>query len=659
VHAHRAKAGAGSWTAKSPVVVEEVVPMPVQPRLIVGTAGHVDHGKTALLRRLTGINTDRWREEQERGLTIDLGFAYLDLPSGDRLAFIDVPGHERFLHNMLAGVSGIDVVLLTVAADEGVMPQTREHVAILDLLEVSEGIVVITKADRADDELIQLVRSEVEELLAPTSLAGSPFVITSAQTGQGLAELVELLDKVARRPSGHDVDGPTRMPLDRSFTLAGHGTVVTGSLLRGRLVEGQRVEILPRGLVSRVRRLEAHGETVAQIEAPARVGVNLADVASEEVRRGDQLVEPGSMRPTWLLDVELRLIADAAAPLKQRSYVRLHLGTAEMNARVVLLDGREALLPGDTTFAQLALDRQVAAAVGDHYVVRGGSPLTTIGGGVVLDPHPRHHRPRRPEVLAALEAAKAGSQADRAVAVVARHRLAGVGEDDLRRELQVTAEALRGTMSALESEGRVEQIAGRWVAADVSAEAREKIREALQTYHQQRPLRAGRPLRELQTTVGVEAPVLQRLLAPMVEAGEIEVEGGLVRLAGHKPRPHEDHQKLVEQVLEQVKAAGLQAPTREEVLEKLGGGEEAHDLLSYLVGQGDVVQVGNFVFARQSVEKAETVLREKLSAKAFTAAEARDALGSTRKYVVPLLEYFDRAGLTIRRGDERRIRQEN
>ncbi len=632
--------------------------MSPQPRLVIGTAGHVDHGKTALIQRLTGINTDRWREEQERGLTLDLGFAYFDLPSGDRAGIVDVPGHERFIHNMLAGVSGIDVVMLTVAADEGVMPQTREHVAILDLLGVSRGVVVITKADRADEDLIGLVREEATELLARTPLAGSPVVVTSAVTGQGLDELVAELDRVAEQVQPRDIEGPARMPVDRSFTIAGHGTVVTGSLQRGRLREGQEVEIIPAGLRSRLRRLEVHGETVREVAAPARVGVNTSDVAKGQVARGAQVVEPGSMRVAWLLDVELRMIAAPLPPLKQRALVRLHIGTAEVNARVVLLDGREALSPGDVTFAQLRLEQPVAAAAKDHFVIRGSSPLTTLGGGVVLDPRPGRHRAGRSEVLQALTAAREGSDVDRVVGLIARRGRAGITAEELRREMQLTGEAMAELLGRAAAAGRTESLAGRWVSAEQAAELRTGSLRALQSYHGRRPLQAGMPVRDLGAEMELDSQPLQELLAGLTAQGAVVMEEGRVRLAEHRPSPGPAQQARIDEVLRAVQRGGFQPPTRGEVLAPLGAGEEAQDLLAYMIEHGDVVVLADLVYASETVEQARALLREHFAGRSFTAAEARDALGSTRRFVVPLLEHLDRSGFTLRRGDDRRIREE-
>ncbi len=632
--------------------------MSSQSRFIIGTAGHVDHGKTALVRRLTGINTDRWREEQERGLTIDLGFAYFDLPSGERVGFVDVPGHERFIHNMLAGVTNIDAVLLVVAADEGVRPQTAEHVAILDLLGISCGLVVLTKADRADEELLELVREDVEQLLAPTSLAGSPVIVTSAATGQGFDELATALDALAAKAEPHDIDGPARMPLDRSFTLPGHGTVVTGSLVRGCLTEGQDVEIIPAGLRARVRRLEVHGESLRTVAAPARVGVNLADVATGDLGRGDQLVEPGSMRVTWLLDCELRLIPSAPAPLKQRARVRLHISTAEVNASLLLLDGRRELQPGDICFTQLQLEQPVAAAPGDRFVIRGSSPLMTLGGGVVLDPRPRRHRAGREEVLSALRALKEGSVVDRALQTLARRGTRGMTADELRREMQLTAEATTALLARAEEENQAQSLGGVWVVAEHAAALRDAVLSSLEDYQSSHPLQPGMPLRDLQVSTHLEAQPLQDLLASLVSEGALVVESGRVRLAGRSATPSPEQQQRIDALLDELRRARFQPPTRDAALERLGGGQEAPDLLAYLVEGGAVVPLGDLVFAPETLDEAKKLLREALGGRTFTVADARDVLGSTRKYVVPLLEYLDRSGFTLRRGDERGFRDE-
>jgi selenocysteine-specific elongation factor len=627
------------------------------PRLIIGTAGHVDHGKTELIRALTGINADRWREEQERGMTIDLGFAYLDLPGGGRAAIVDVPGHERFIHNMLAGATGIDLVLLVVAADEGVMPQTREHVAILDLLGVSEGIVVLTKADRADADMIEIVREDVRDLLATTGLADAPQVVTSARTGEGMDDLVRAVDEAAGRVRAHDVDGPARMPIDRSFTIGGHGTVVTGSLLRGRLRVGQQVAIIPAGLETRVRRLEVHGDFVDEIAAPARVGANLADVPRDSIHRGDQLVEPASMPASWLLDVELRLLPTAKRPLRQRAPIFVHMLTAEASGRAALLDGRDALAPGETAVAQVRLDRRVACAAGDRFVVRAYSPPTTIGGGVVLDPAPRRHRTGRVEIVEAVEAMRSGSPLRMVEEMVRQRGRAGATTDEVRLHLQLTAEQVDEVIRQAAEAGAIAWIGDRWVAGEEHGRLTGLIADALADYHRRQPLRLVMPMRDLQAATNAPLAALQAIVRAMAEAGRVVADKGGARLADHAPSLCGEIGKLAEKAMATIRAAGMDAPDRAAALQALGGDEGAPGLLDYLLAQGDLVAVGDHIYAAEALAEAQDILRRHFTGRAFTVAVARDALASTRKYIVPLLEHFDRTGFTTRRGDERRLRE--
>ncbi len=628
-----------------------------QPGLIIGTAGHVDHGKTELIRRLTGIDTDRLREEKERGMTIVLGYAYFDLPSGVRAGIVDVPGHERFVHNMLAGVTGIDLVLLVVAADEGVMPQTREHVAILDLLGVENALVVITKADRADLDMIEVVKQEVAELLRGTTLDGAPVVVTSALTGEGFDELVRRLDEEAARVKPHEVNGPARMPIDRSFVIAGHGTVVTGSLIRGRLRLGDEVEILPAGVAARVRRLEVHGELMEQIAAPARVGANLADVAKDQVGRGNQLVEPGSIRPTWRMDVELRVIADAPRPLPHGATVQFHLGTDEVQARVRWVEKRDAVEPGGRAFAQIETERPIVAAAGDRFVIRAWSPLTTVGGGVVLDAHPRRHRRGRPEVIQRLQALRDGTPAQRAAEVVEARGRRGASAEQVARELQVTEDMALAALRQALDEGHVAQIGGRWLARQVVRQAREAVVAALEQYHRRHPLRRAMPLRELQQAAGgLTREVLDALLRELEVDGTVLRAPGGLRLASHTPEPTPQQQAAMQKALAAAERAGFHPPTRQQLLATLGGGSQAFDLLAHLIERGDLVEVGEYLWAAAAVEQAKRALAEAFGERPFTVAQARDVLGSTRKFVVPLMEYLDRTGFTVRRGDERRVR---
>src|SRR5690348_14346883 len=377
---------------------------------VIGTAGHVDHGKSTLIRALTGIDPDRLQEEKERGMTIDLGFAWLKLPDGQEVSIVDVPGHERFIHNMLAGVGGIDIALLVVAADEGVMPQTREHVAILDLLGISSGVVALTKSDLVDDEWLDLVQADVEEFLSGTSLRGAPMVPCSAVTGFGLDALKEVLEGLLEKERARPNTGRPRLPLDRVFTVAGFGTVVTGTLIDGELHLGEELEVQPRGLRTRVRGLQSHRKKLETVPAGTRTAVNLTGLAVEDLMRGQVLAAPGSLKPTRAVDARLRLVRDAH-PIKHNTEVSFHTGAAETLGKLSLLD-RDELQPGEEAWVQLRLQDEVAVARGDLFVLRLPTPSMTIGGGTIVEAHARRHRRRQSVVLEQLEVLAQGSPED-------------------------------------------------------------------------------------------------------------------------------------------------------------------------------------------------------------------------------------------------------
>ena len=627
------------------------------PNIIIGTAGHVDHGKTALIERLTGINADRLQEEQERGLTIDLGFAWFQLPSGAWAGIVDVPGHERFVKNMLAGATGIDLFLLVVAADEGVMPQTREHLTILDVLEIEAGIVVITKSDLVDAEMLELVTDDVAEALKGTVFESAPMVTTSATTGAGVDELVARLDEVAASVRPHDIAGPTRMQLDRVFTMKGFGTVVTGSLIRGRLKVDQELEIVPGGLRARVRSLEVYEQRVDEIPAPCRVGVNLAGLGKDELQRGDQLINPGSMSASWMLDVRLRLSPDADRPLAYRERVRIHHGSAELLGRVVLLEGEE-LAPGQETLAQCRLEAPVAAAAGDHFVIRRYSPSFAIGGGVVLDPTPSRHRRRESEALDRLRSLESGEVGDRARDWTRARGTRGFGAADLASGLQLDQERAERLVEELTEAGALTGLApGRYLDAGRADSFLQSVLGALESDHAENPLRPAMPTNELQTAL--EAPsqeLLQWALATLRERGLLAPEGSGWRLAEHELKLTDAQERAITDLERRAAEAELTPLSRDDVMDALGKVGEARALLEVAMDRGGVTSVGEFVMSRAALAQAASGLQELYRERgAFGISDVRDLWGSSRKYVVPILEHLDGTGFTRREGNVRHV----
>jgi selenocysteine-specific elongation factor len=626
---------------------------------VVGTAGHVDHGKSTLIRALTGIDPDRLREEKERGMTIDLGFAWLRLPSGLEVSIVDVPGHERFVHNMLAGVGGIDIALLVVAADEGVMPQTREHVAILDLLGVDTGVVALTKRDLVDDEWLELVQTDVADYLAETSLATAPIVACSATTGFGLDVLIETLERMLAQERRRPSNGLPRLPIDRVFTIAGFGTVVTGTLIDGELRLGQELEVQPGGLRARVRGLQTHRKKVDQVTAGTRTAVNLAGVAVEDLHRGQVLAPPAALRPTRAVDARLRLIRDVS-PVKHNAAVTFHTGAAETTARLGLLDG-DAIEPGEEAWVQLHLADEVALVRGDPFVVRLPSPSQTVGGGTVVEPHARRHRRRQPAVLARLSVLARGAPGDLLLQELHGHEPAELGE--LMRASGLPANVSREAVAELVGDERV-------VALDLSSNGsltlaarsllisrdgwlalRERAESLLGNYHRSYPLRQGLASEELRTRLGVGARAFTRVLARLEAEGVVVEEGPTVRLASHRVVFDADASRSIERVVALLREAGVAPPDRDEWEARLGVSRELSDAL---VAQGRLVEVvPELLYERATLdalcERIVAATRERPQ----TVAELRDLLDASRKYALGLLAYTDEHKLTRRVGDTR------
>lgn len=634
--------------------------MEERAQIIVGTAGHVDHGKTALVRALTGQDPDRLPDEKRRGITIDIGFAHLDLPGGRRLSFIDVPGHERFVRNMVAGVHGIDACLLVVAADEGVMPQTREHLDILRLLGVDRGLVAITKRDLVDDDWLELVREEVFGLLEGTGLAGAPLVAVSSRTGEGLEQLRAELERLFALAGGRPAHGPVRLPVDRSFTVAGFGTVVTGTLVSGTLREGDRLELLPAGRPVRVRGLQVHGRATPEARAGQRVAVNLAGLEWREVRRGDVLATPSAFRAETLFAARVQLLPSAAGGLRDGSRVRLHAGTQETVARVVWLEDvpQGTLAPGGAALARLHAARPVVAAYGDRILLRSLSPASTLGGGVVLDAGRRYRKRSAEDLnrLEALERREAGAlllpaleEAPQEVAALLRQ--AGASAGDGRRALE--AWAAEGRVRLL-LDGEVAAGARRWSSL-LEAAADGAVR-----YLELHPLRRGWPREEAWRALWphLDRRLGNRLLLEAERDGAIVLRGDVVLPPPERVPPMpEALVSAVERVAAAFSAAGLAPPSLEEVQAELGDAAPALEVVQHLVEEERLVPVADGLwFAREAVEAAAARVRAHLAGGgAASMSELREVLGTSRKYAVPLAEYFDRIRLTRREGDVRRL----
>ena len=623
--------------------------------LIVGTAGHIDHGKSALVRALTGTDPDRLKEEKERGITIDLGFAYLDLGQGRVVSFIDVPGHERFVRNMLAGAHGIDAVLLVVAADESVMPQTREHFHICRLLGITTGLVVLTKCDVADADSQTVAEMEARELVAGSFLEGAPVLRVSARTGHGLGELRDALAGLAGGLAARPAGGVLRLPVDRAFTMRGFGTVVTGTLVSGALAAGDEVELLPAGRRARVRGLQVHGQAVDRVDAGNRTAVNLAGVEVADVARGDVLARPGTLRSSRLLDVEVRVLP-GEKPLRDQSRVRVHVASAERLARVRLL-GAERAEPGRAVRAQLRLEAPAVAGRGDRLVLRSYSPAATIGGAVVLDPVPPTRR-RRDAVTAAAAPAVADAAAA-ARALVQQAGPAGIDTPSLAARLTVPpadVSALLAPDADLVALGRDPV----WYVARAALEGlAEATRVALERFHADNPLKAAMAREELRRRVFGRSPegTFERVLEALGTAGQARLVGDGVALARHAVRLSPQEEQARSALLEAARAARLQGVELDRVAAAARVTRPVLDrVASVLLAEGELRRVGEGLVDAHSLDALKTQVRERwppgsrLDVGAF-----KELTGLSRKFTIPLLEYLDRERVTRRSGNDRLV----
>jgi len=605
---------------------------------VLGTAGHIDHGKSVLVRALTGIDPDRLREEKERGMTIDLGFAWLRLPSGQEVGIVDVPGHERLIRNMLAGVGGIDLALLIIDANEGVMPQTREHLAILDLLGIKRGIAVITKKDLVDDEWLSLVEAEVEELLASTILSGAPVVAVSALTGDGLPELVSAIDKLLTSIEPKKDTGRPRLPIDRVFTMAGSGTIVTGTLIDSSLTVGQEVEIVPSGLRSRIRGLQTHKARVDTATLGSRVGANLVGIAASQLQRGEVLTKPDWLIATRTLTVQLRLLP------YHNTTVNFHTGAAQALAKVRLLEKQE-LKPDETGWANLSLNKPVALVKGDRFIVR--SSVETLGGGEVVDPHARRYRRFRPAVIESLRVRAQGTAEEVVMAVMETKQPLGL--PDLSAKSDLPAIEVEPAVESLAEQGKIIAIGKGehrlFLTASGWEQLVKKATSTLQEYHQKFPTRPGMPRAELVNRLKIganQAAILQRL----VDEGIASRDGTAIRLPTHQVQLTPAQQTKVDTFLKSLAQAPYSPPS--ELIPET-------DLLNLLITRGEVVKLtGDVVFSTSAYnEMVEKVTAHLKAHGKVTLAEVRDMFNTSRKYAMALLEHLDRAKITRRLGDER------
>jgi len=611
---------------------------------VLGTAGHIDHGKSVLVNALTGIDPDRLREEKERGMTIDLGFAWLKLPSGREVGIVDVPGHERFVKNMLAGVGGIDLAMLIIAANEGIMPQTREHLAILDILNVTRGIAVITKKDLVDEDLLALVRMETEELLGSTTLAGAPVIPVSALTGEGIEELKATIDRILDTTEPKKDLGHPRLAIDRVFTIAGSGTVITGTLIDGSLSTGQEVEIVPSGLRSRLRGLQTHKTRIDTAGPGSRVAANLTGVTTAQLKRGDVLTTHGWLKPTAMVTAKLRLLDYLLHPLKHNTTVSFHSGSGETMARVRLLEA-EALKPGESGWVQLSLKETTAIVPGDRFIIR--SPMTTLGGGKIIDAHPRRLRRFRPDTIRNLEAREKGTAEDAVMAILETQKALELAS--LLAETNLPPDDVRAALDTLAEQGKLVMLTegkrSLLLTGNYWRQTREKITAMLQDYHRKFPLRPGMARVELTSRLKMgdfAAVMLRRLSAE----GAVTEEGTAVHLPEHHIELTPAQQEKIDAFLSALQANPY-SPPAETIPEP--------ELLNLLVMQQKVIKISEqIVFSAAAYEEMVGKITGHIRTRGkVSLAEVRDMFQTSRKYAQALLEYLDGKRITRRTGDER------
>jgi selenocysteine-specific elongation factor len=631
--------------------------------VVVGTAGHIDHGKSSLVRALTGIDPDRLKEEKERGITIDLGFAHLEPQDGLSLGFVDVPGHERFVKNMLAGVGGIDLVMLVVAADESVMPQTREHFDICRLLRIPAGVLVVTKCDLVDAELREIAAMETRELVAGSFLEGAPLVEVSTRTGDGLDRLKETLLDLARSAPSRSAAGRFRLPVDRVFSMKGFGTVTTGTITTGSVAQDDEIQVLPRGLAVRVRGIQVHGSRATRAAAGQRAALNLTGVEVSDLARGDVLVEPGGFAPTRMLDAELEVLPSSPVPMKDLARVHVHLGTAQVLARVRLLGGVKSVAPGERALVQLRLEEPLVAARGDRFIVRRYSPLETIAGGLVLDAYPEKHSVASRRAFETVESLRDSDPISIAARFVVENGPSGLSEDELGRRLGAGASELESLVTALLAKGRAALVSRNprlLISPTLVDEIGKKLEGTLREFHRKNPLLGGMPRSELREKAGsgAAAEIFDYLLAKLEEKKRLRSAKDLVSLFDHRIQLSDDETRARDLLLRSYEKAGVRPPTLPELASEIKLDEKLLERVQrVLLKEGALVQISEgMVFHRDSLSRLKESVRScKPARDRIDVAFFKEMAGVTRKHAIPLLEWLDRERVTQRAGNERVI----
>lgn len=633
-------------------------------QIILGTAGHIDHGKTALIKAVTGIDTDRLKEEKQRGITIELGFASMILPSGRRIGIVDVPGHEKFVKNMVAGATGIDMVAMVIAADEGVMPQTREHMEICSLLDIKHGLVVLSKIDLVDEEVLELAREDVREFTKGTFLEDAPVVPVSAQTGEGLEEFKKALDTLCADVSSHSPTDLFRLPVDRVFTMKGFGTVITGTLVSGSVKVGDPIRVYPSGIVTKVRGIQVHNESVESATAGSRTAINFQSLERASVDRGDVLATPDSLIISYMIDVSLKYLPSNKKPLKNRSRVRFHTGTSEVPGNLILLENEE-LQPGESTIAQIRLDSPVAVVKDDRYVIRSYSPVRTIGGGFVINPVPQKHKRKRSHVTERLKQIEDLGPDEMVSYYIEDSGYRGVPLSTLKVMTNLPGKQLEKSIQSLLSKKVIIQINKEkptYIHANNFNKIKEDTSAYLESYHRNHPLKQGMAKEELRSKFPayIDSKLFTPALNQLIKENQVVQEENVVRSVSHTVSLGADQTDVREKILKTYRESGLTPPYFKELSKSLEiDPRRGKDVLMLLVKEGEVVKVKeDLFFDAEAVKKLKQELKDFLSEHGeITTPQFKEMTGVSRKYLIPLLEYFDSTHVTIRIGDSRKLRK--
>lgn len=633
--------------------------------VILGTAGHIDHGKSSLVYALTGVDPDRLKEEKERGITIDLGFANISYPDGLTVGIVDVPGHERLIKNMLAGAGGIDIVLMVIAADEGIMPQSREHLAICELLNIKAGIVALTKADLVDEEWLHLVMDDCREFVKGTFLENADIIPISSKTGYNIDLLKEKIKEVAISVKPKLVNGLFRLPIDRVFTLKGFGTVVTGTAVSGTITIDSTVEILPSGIMSRVRGLQSHGKSVTEAYAGQRIGINLQGVEKDMLKRGDTVVTPKKFIPTRSVDAKLEMLKNAPA-IRSRSLVHFYSGTSETIARVILYD-RDEITGGETCYCQFRLDDPVVILSGDRYIIRRFSPLETIGGGMILDPRPIKRK--RGQGIDDLIIFEKGRLKERIETRIKGSAMNGCSIAEIEGWMQGDVPEIRSAIEQMLKEGILLQRSDIRKTEDAAQQSllfhrdmfnafKDRLLSELDLFHKANPIKSGMPKEELKTKLKMPAHAVEDIFSLLLSSGDIVIEKDVLRLKGFKLKLSGTDEAIKGKIIAILNKSGFQPPFKSELAQELSISEkDISDILKLLTKDGILVRINDALYiTREQYERLIGLLKNYYSSKnEMTVAEFRDILGTTRKYALPFLEYLDSNKITLRVGDTRKF----